>query len=191
MSLVYFEEETFEGLDFGKTTLERGEYESCHFTNCDFLAANLSDFTFVDCEFTSCNLSLAKLNKTAFRDVRFKNCKMLGLHFEHCNGFGLAFSFENCTLNDSSFYQTKIKQTVFRNCQLLAVDFTETDISESVFDQCDLQNATFDRTILEKADLRTAFNYHIDPEINRIKKAKFSLPEVVGLLGKYDIAIER
>jgi uncharacterized protein YjbI with pentapeptide repeats len=94
-------------------------------------------------------------------------------------------------LNDSSFYQAKIKQTVFRNCQLLAVDFTETDISESMLDNCDLRNATFDRTILEKADLRTAYNYHIDPETNRLKKAKFSLPEVVGLLAKYDISISR
>jgi fluoroquinolone resistance protein len=44
---------------------------------------------------------------------------------------------------------------------------------------------------LEKADLRTAYNYSIDPSINKIKKAKFSLPGVVGLLSKYDIEIER
>ena len=43
---------------------------------------------------------------------------------------------------------------------------------------------------LEKADFRTAFNYSIDPENNRMKKAKFSPPEVVGLLNKYDIEID-
>ena len=185
----YTEGETFENLK--NEPLPKGDYENCHFINCDFSGANLSDFAFVDCMFTGCNLSLAKLNKTAFREVRFKDCKMLGLHFEHCNGFGLAFRFEHCILNDSSFYQTKIKQTHFRSCQMLAVDFTETDIAESIFDHCDLQHTTFDRTILEKADLRTAFNYQINPETNRIKKAKFSLPEVVGLLAKYDISITR
>jgi len=191
MSLAYFENQTFESINFNQKALPRGEYENCQFLNCDFSEHNFSDYTFADCDFNGCNLSLAKLSKTAFRDVRFTACKMLGLHFEQCNGFGLAFSFSDCVLNDSSFYQTKIKKSVFRNCQLHAADFTETDISENVFDNCDLQHATFDNTNLEKADLRTAFNYHIDPEMNRIKKAKFSLPEVIGLLGKYDINISR
>jgi hypothetical protein len=42
---------------------------------------------------------------------------------------------------------------------------------------------------MEKADFRSAFNYSINPEINRIKKAKFSLTGLQGLLGKYDIEI--
>jgi len=50
--------------------------------------------------------------------------------------------------------------------------------------------ATFENTALEKVDLRTGFNYSINPEINRIKKAKFSLQGVLGLLDKYDIEIE-
>jgi hypothetical protein len=54
-----------------------------------------------------------------------------------------------------------------------------------------LADAKFENTILQKADLRSAFNYAIDPEINKIKKAKFSLPEVTGLLKKYDIEIDR
>jgi hypothetical protein len=43
---------------------------------------------------------------------------------------------------------------------------------------------------LEKADFRTAFNYSINPETNRIKKAKFSKEGLNGLLDKYDIEIE-
>ncbi|OQA01530.1 MAG: hypothetical protein BWY70_00347 [Bacteroidetes bacterium ADurb.Bin408] len=46
------------------------------------------------------------------------------------------------------------------------------------------------RTNLEKADLRTAFNYIIDPELNHIKKARFSLRGISGLLAKYNIDIE-
>jgi fluoroquinolone resistance protein len=47
----------------------------------------------------------------------------------------------------------------------------------------------FDHTILEKADLRSSYNYSFDPEINRIKKAMFSLQGIPGLLNKYDIEI--
>ena len=71
------------------------------------------------------------------------------------------------------------------------VDFTGCDLTASVFTNCDLLRATFDNTILEKADLRTAFNYAIDPERNKIKKAKFSVSGLHGLLAKYDITIEQ
>jgi uncharacterized protein YjbI with pentapeptide repeats len=114
----------------------------------------------------------------------------LGLHFENCNEFGLAFKFENCQLNHSSFFKTKIKKTIFSNTQLKEVDFTECDLTSSVFENCDLSDTTFDQTILEKVDFRTAFNYSIDPDINRIKKAKFSIQGISGLLNKYDIEIE-
>ena len=59
-----------------------------------------------------------------------------------------------------------------------------------MFENCDLEHAMFDRTILENADLRTSFNYSIDPENNRIRRAKFSITAVAGLLEKYDIEID-
>ena len=92
-------------------------------------------------------------------------------------------------LNHCSFYQTKINKIVFDNCQLHETDFTDCDLTAAVFKHCDLLNAKFENTILEKADLRTAFNYSINPELNRIKKAKFSLAGVTALLDKYDIVI--
>ena len=89
-----------------------------------------------------------------------------------------------------SFFKTKIKKTVFNDSQLRETDFAETDLTNAVFHNCDLMNAVFDRTILEKADFRTSYNYTIHPEANRIKKARFSVTGIVGLLGKYDIDIE-
>ena len=65
------------------------------------------------------------------------------------------------------------------------------DLTGCVFNNCDLTKATFENTIIEKADFRTSFNYSINPEINRIKKAKFSLSGIAGLLDKYDIEIDR
>ena len=135
-------------------------------------------------------MSMAKLTKTAFRDCVFTGCKLLGLHFDHCNDFLFAASFDNCILNLSSFYKLKIKKTAFKNSTLHEVDFSATDLSAALFANCDLSGAIFDTTILEKADFRTAYNYSINPEINKIKKAKFSVAGIAGLLDKYDIVIE-
>ena len=76
------------------------------------------------------------------------------------------------------------------NSVLHELDFSETDLSSAIFEGCDLQRSIFSGTNLEKADLRTSYNYSIDPEQNRLKKAKFSLPGVIGLLDKHDIQID-
>ena len=186
----YTVDKLFDKIKFQEEALEIGEYENCVFRQCDFSNTNLSEIKFIDSEFIGSNLSLAVLTKTAFRDIKFNECKMLGLHFENCNEFGLAFTFENCQLNHSSFYKTIIKKTTFNNCQLIEVDFTECELTGSIFENCDLNNAVFNNTTIEKVDFRTAFNYSIDPELNRIKMAKFSIQDIPGLLNKYHIDIE-
>lgn len=198
MTQVFIEEKTFDKIDFTQTPLSKGEYEYCTFLNCDLSYANLSEIKFLECEFSGCNLSLARLAQTALKDIKFKNCKMLGLSFGDCNEFGFAVNFDTCILDRSSFVDTtaalkkrvKLKQTIFKKSQLYEVDFTECDLSAASFDLCDLTGAIFKDTILEKADFRTAFNYSIDPESNRIKKAKFSRSGLAGLLEKYDLELE-
>ncbi|MFC3160186.1 pentapeptide repeat-containing protein [Chryseobacterium arachidis] len=103
----------------------------------------------------------------------------------------MSFRFEGCLLNNSIFYKTNIKKTLFKNSKLTEVDFAECDLSNSVFSHCDFAGAVFDRTNLEKADFRTSMNYSIDPSQNRLKKAKFSLSEILGLLRQFDIEIDK
>lgn len=190
MEKTYIEDKTFDKVDFTNTPINKGEYENCVFLNCDLSNSNLADIVFSNCEFNNCNISSAKITNTSFKNVLFKNCKMLGLHFESCNPFLLEFNFENCAVNLSSFYKLKLKKINFKNCNLQEVDFSEADLSQAIIDNCDLLNVTFDRTILEKTDLRTAYHYSIDAEKNNIKKAKFSLNGIKGLLDKYDIVVE-
>lgn len=185
----FFEDKTFTGAVFTQIPLLKGEYTGCKFQNCDFSNANVSGIQFHQCEFLSCNLSLANLTKTVFSSVSFKQCKMLGLRFDHCSSFGFSVYVEGCMLDHSSFYRMKMKKTSFKDSKLQEVDFGECDLSAAIFENCDLIGATFDQTILEKADLRSSFNYIIDPEQNRLKKAKFSVAGCKGLLAKYDIII--
>lgn len=189
--MEYISEQTFEAEDYSKKPLAKGEYEFCLFRNCNFSDSELTEIRFIETEFVDCNLSNARIHKTAFQDVTFNNCKMLGLQFDTCNDFGFAVSFENSQLNDSIFYKMKLRGTSFKGCQLQGVDFTEAEMENTILQNCDLRNAVFDHTNLENADLRNATNYSIDPEANRLKGARFSLPEVLGLLEKYKIKIDK
>lgn len=189
MEQKYHEEEKFEKIDFTETPMAKGAYEGCLFSRCDLSNADLSAIKFMECEFDGCNMSMAKLTNTLFRDVKFKDSKMLGLQFENCSDLLLSVSFNSCNLGHSSFYKVPLHKTIFADCLLHGIDFSESDLSGSVFKNCDFAGAIFDNTNLEKTDFRTSLNYAIDPERNRIRKGTFSLPEVLGLLGKHDIEI--
>ncbi len=115
---------------------------------------------------------------------------MLGLQFDTAHEYGLNVSFDGCTLNNSSFYNTKIKSTLFQHSQLREVDFTNCDLSESRFIQCDLHHAIFVASTLEKVDFRTSYHYSIDPQRNKLKKSKHAYPALLGLLDVIDIEVE-
>jgi fluoroquinolone resistance protein len=184
------EEKLFDKIDFSLNPLIKGEYENCVFANSSFLNSDLTDILFMECEFENCDLSMAKLLNTTLRDIVFKNCKMLGIRFDSCNEFCFSVKFDNCNLTHSSFYGVKLKKTLLRNNRLFEVDFTNCDLTNSVFDNCDFTGAVFENTVIEKADFRNSFNFSIDPERNRMKKARFSSSGLSGLLQKYDIEID-
>ena len=190
MERVHIEEKGFEKIDFMQTGFARGDYEYCTFTDCNLAHTDLSHISFAECTFNRCNLSKATLNQASFKTVWFNDCALTGLRFEHCNPFLLEVHFDSCTLHQSSFFKLKLKKAKFLNSSLQGVDFAEADLSQSTFENCDLTRAVFVYTILEKADFRTSYNYTIDPELNRLKKAKFSRTGISGLLEKYEIEIE-
>jgi len=114
---------------------------------------------------------------------------MVGLHFEDCNPFMISFSFSGCLLELCSFNGLTLKNCLFRNCRVIESDFTETDLTSASFINCDLNRTVFRNTILESADFSTSFNFIIDPETNKLKKARFSESGLPGLLSRYDIEI--
>lgn len=176
---------------FDKSFLfKRAEYDNCTFGNCDFSGEDLSGSIFNDCSFVECNFSMAKITQCGFREVAFKNCKLLGLRFDESNAFLFSAKFDGCMLNLSSFYRMKLRKIKFSDCSLHETDFAEADLEQAQFANCDLANAVFSNTILEMADLRTAYNFSIDPNVNYIRKARFSLSGLPGLLSNHDIEID-
>jgi len=184
------EDQQIKNKNYSYDTHSIKEYTNCIFMHCNFESCNLIGAKFENCTFNECNLSMANIAGVAFQDVRFLDCKLLGLRWDECNDFGLSIFFRGCYLNDSSFYGLKLRKTTFESCTLHEVDFSTADLSESVFIDSDLENAVFQQTNLVKTDFRSAINYSINPEQNKIKKAKFSIPEVVGLLTQHDIIIQ-
>jgi len=187
MGRPLFDSEEFQNVNYGDRKFPAGDYEDCTFTGCSFTSSDLSASNFGECKFVQCDLSNANLTGITLRDVSFESCKLLGLKFESCNELLFSVGFEQCQLDFSSFYKHPLIKTRFYGCKLLEVDFTEADLSEAEFLDCDLSGVVFLQTNLEQCDFRTAVHYHIDPELNRMKKAKFSLEGLGGLLTKYDL----
>ncbi len=164
-------------------------FENCRFVSCDFSNADFSGMLFMECVFDGCNLSLVKLVDTGLQDIRFKDCKLSGADFSKCRDFLFGVNFENCLLDNAVFYKKKNKGARFADCSMVETDFTEADLTDTRFDNCNLNRAFFDKTVLRNVDLSTSYNFIIDPDNNDIKKAKFSVHGLQGLLAKYDIKV--
>ena len=170
--------------------LPAATYDGCRFVQLDLSGQDLSGYTFIDCQFEGCNLSGVKLLGTSLRDVQFQQCKMVGLHFEDCHAIFFDAAFRDCILDLSSFFKRKLEGKSFEGCSLKEADFTEADLGGVNFSGAILEGAVFEQCNLQKADFRRAIGYTLDPERNRLKKAKFGLDGLPGLLGKYDLSIE-
>lgn len=171
--------------------ISRGrEFEQCTFVGCDFSGGGFSNCKFVDCAFTACNLSNAGLINCQIKNVTFKDCKLMGINFSECADFMFTVSFEGCLLDYASFVRKKMPKTLFSRTSLRSVDFTECDLTKSQFIMADLTDAVFQKSILKEANLVSATNFFIDPELNNIRKAKFSIYGLPGLLARYGIIVE-
>jgi fluoroquinolone resistance protein len=189
MELLSYDNHTFENEIFTGQTIKGREFQDCTFVKCDLSNSNFTHNKFLDCTFDNCNLSMLKLNASTLSNAVFKNCKILGVIFSDCHDMLFSVAFDGCVLDYSSFMAKKMTKTKFNRSSLKEVNFSRTNISESVFNDVDLSGAVFNQTNLSGANLINARNYSIEPELNIIKKASFSMDGIRGLLDKYQINI--
>jgi uncharacterized protein YjbI with pentapeptide repeats len=98
-----------------------------------------------------------------------------------------AADFQGCMMNYSSFLGLNLQGVNFVGCTLLEVDFSEIDLRKADFSDSDLERAIFRNSDIREADFSKARNYTLSPQLNKIKGAKFSLPEAMSLLYSMDI----
>ena len=180
----------FKGVVYSENGISYKEYENCIFIDCDFTQCIFLAASFIDCKFVNCNFNGAKINHTSLRTVYFNKCIISNVNFAMIDKFIFEIHFKDCILDFSKFYALKLKGTTFVNTSLVAVDFMAADLSEVEFENCDLYRSEFDKTNASKTNFKTSYNYTINPENTKIKKAIFSLEGVKGLLYKYDIIVK-
>ncbi|MBX0333154.1 pentapeptide repeat-containing protein [Pontibacter sp. HSC-14F20] len=183
------QDKTFEKITYPNKAVRGREFEDCVFKNCDFSSADFSNNRFTDCEFIGCNLALLRLSNSTLNGVTFKECKLTGINFSECEEFLFTVGFESCLMDYTSFLKRKMPKALFIDCSLKNAVFEFTTLTKARFENTDLAGAVFERTNLSEADLSTAYNFIIDPELNNIKKAKFSENGLAGLLNRYDIRV--
>lgn len=180
---------------FDKTTLPQTgtidtQFENCTFQNCDLTEADFFGCDFLKCSFKQCNLSMVKFGHIGFDKVQFDECKMIGVDFSNTKDFLFSIDFSNCILDYTAFMKKKNRKAKFVNCSLKGADFSEADLTSAIFEKCDLSTAIFMRSILSSVNFVSSYNFTIDPEKNLLRKAKFSLDGLPGLLSNYGIIVE-
>ncbi len=185
----YFKEIVFEKIDFTKLLINNKEFYKCSFIKCNFENLLFSNSDFENCVFQECDLSLLRFNNTKLSDVDFKYCKLIGVDWTFASK-PLKINFESCLLNNSNFYALTLGLIIVEDCSLQGVDFTKANLNKAKIVKCDLLNATFSDTILTYTDFSGSINYSINPNLNKLKKTIFSLPEALSLLSNFDIILK-
>ncbi len=193
-----YDGEIFDQLTLQKATLRGSEFTDCRFKQCSFGEASFELCTFKDCAFANCDLSLMAPEKSAFRGVDFVKCKLLGVNWgkatwvnQQMQALLKTVSFKECVVNYSSFVGLRLPGLKLVECVARAADFSEADLSKSDFRKTDFEEALFRNTNLAGSNFVGATNYYIDPASNQISKARFSLPDALGLLYAMDIELEQ
>lgn len=176
------EDQTFVGQDFSGCSWRDQVFTSCVFENCIFIEADFSSAQFSDCRFKRCNLHLVRLDGCRLQEVTFEGSKVVGAELYRCAGRFFSPRFEGCMLMGCNFSEAKMKNGFFRGCKIHDCSFSSSQLVGADFREADLAGTTFHHTDLSKADFRGAMNYSIDPQANTVKKARFSVPEVLSLL---------
>jgi len=165
------------------------EFSNYTFNECNLSQLDLTSKEFIDCTFLNCDLSMATIEHAVFTRAKFIGCKMIGLDFSRCSKYVFSVSFSESILDFCFFHKNKMKKTMFKKCTMKEMTLIECELNESKFEDCDLDRTAFEKCNLEKCDLSTAYNYSIIPSENKIRNAKFSYPEIIGLLRHHNISV--
>jgi uncharacterized protein YjbI with pentapeptide repeats len=170
--------------DYREQDIERIQFQDCDLSGQSFFQASLENVVF-----TRCNLSLVDFRHARLQAVRFVECKLVGIPFLNADPFALEIHFQSCKLISCNFGGMRLRKAAFRDCDLQDCAFIGSDMAEADFSRSMFRGSEFNGTDLRKADFRGAAGYRINPLNNKVRKARFDLPEVLSLLEFLDIEI--
>ena len=188
-----YENQQFTQLNIEKHAFKGIYFEECRFIDCQFSETSFEQCQFHECVFHNCDLSLTRWQGSSFQNGRFYQSKLIGINWTRLNWSKFVkespLLFEGCSLDYSTFLGLNIQKQIMSDCSLKDVDFTEADLTGANFSGSNLTGAQFRHSKLMKANFEKATGYAINPQINSLKQAQFSLPEAINLLESMDIIL--
>ena len=169
--------------------LKDANYEGETFEREAFIGVDASRAKLLECTLKSCTFSSVKVDDAVLQ-VHFVDSKIEGVNFFTAKHSLIELEFTNCVVRHASFASLKLKGLKFTKCELHGIDFADADLTKASFKESSFEDCVFKNTNLREADFRSARGYQIDPTLNRMSKAKFSTPEVLGLLASFGIEID-
>ncbi len=188
-----YDSKRFEGVRYN-SDLKTHSYSECVFDHCQFLDCALVDVVFINCIFCDCTFRNVDISGLRMQNMSLQDCACIGIDWSEVRRTGKLFplfkEIRGSTLKFNNFFKMKMPKLSITTTSLLDCAFMECDLSGSAFLHVDFQDSTFQDCDLSKTDFREARNYRINTTSNRVAKARFSLPEVVGLLHNLNVIIE-
>ena len=181
-------DQVFQDLIVQQEQILANEFYDCAFKRCRFNETTFQKCRFVNCTFSDCDLSLMRVPGSSFTATEFQNSKIIGVDWTAASwGLLSSMRFLGCTINYSIFTDMDLQRTSIEKCVAEQVDFRGANLTGVNLTFTDFFGSFFKHTVLERADFSHARNYQIDVNLNKIKGAKFMLPEAISLLRSLDI----
>jgi uncharacterized protein YjbI with pentapeptide repeats len=186
----FYESETFKNINksYSNSVYYDIEFYNCSFEECKFNECSFKACTFEGCSFSTCDLSVIKIIDSSFHNVVLTGSKVVGINWSETTSIDV--SFLNCVLNGSTFFGLNLTNLKMVDCIAKDVNFTEANLCKGDFTGTDFFGSRFLNTNLSFANFAQSKNYNINPQINKFKKTKFSLPDAISLLSNLDIILE-
>ena len=175
--------------DFTDDDLSGTTFSDCTFQGCDFSGIRLTATRFEDCRWTDCNLSNTIVDHTRFDDSVFEGCKLVGLNFGSSDPLTFGLTLRKCLLRYVNFSQLRWKKAVVADCDAFDSDFRGAQMVGADFTRTRFRACRFSGADLSRADFSHAEGYDLDLRTENLKKAKFTMPEAMNLLGPFELEI--
>lgn len=188
-----YEGAVFDGLEAEDEVAAGVEFENCRFRHCRFPTMTFRSCAFVHCQFEACDLGLVKVPGSRFTEAQFTDCKLIGVDWCEASaltGLTTSMSFLRCVISYGFFVKLDLTGARIEECEAKEVDFSGATLRRASLVHSDLEGAKFVECDMREADLTGAHGYVIDPTRNKVKKARFSLPDAVGLLTVFGVVVK-
>ncbi len=139
-------------------------------------------------EFFACTFSSLPLIETDFLGTHFSECSF-GVPIYLCERRFFTPQFQSCVLIGCNFSHLSMRGISFCKSKVHECSFLEADLTGANLQETDFAGSLFHHTNLAKADFKGARSYAINPQVNVVKKACFSLPDALCLLESFEVDI--